>query len=107
MSWRVFTFFLFIYLAIVLLSGVLSEAYIGSNETTIIGYLLRPPTPQYTDPVSGIVTTLATSADFMAAFFRAIFLELPIFYGEYQIIRIFILTVAGGVILYLVFLGRK
>lgn len=107
MSWRVFTFILFIYIIIVMLSGIMSEAYFGSNETTIVDYLIRPETPTYTNPIGGITSTFAVSAGFITALFKAIFLDLPIFYGEYQIVRILILTVAMGAIIYLVVLGPK
>ena len=107
MSWRVIAGLLFLYIIVVLLTGMLTEMYWGSNETTIVDYMLRPETPTYNNPVGGIAVTFATSAGFISALFKALFLESPIFYGEYQIIRILILVVAISVIVYWVISGRQ
>jgi hypothetical protein len=107
MSWRVIAGLLFLYIVVVLLTGVLTEVYFGTNETTIIDYMLRPETPTYNNPVGGISATFATSAGFMSALFKALFLESPLFYGDYQIIRILILVVAISVIIYWVISGRQ
>jgi hypothetical protein len=107
MSWRVITGLLFLYIIVVLLTGVMTETYYGANETTVIDYLVRPETPTYNNPVGGISATFATSAGFMQALFKALLLESPIFAGEYVIIRIIILCVAAGVIIYWVISGRQ
>ena len=107
MSWRVITGLLFLYIMVVLLTGALTETYYGANETTVIDYLIRPETPTYNNPVGGISQTFATSAGFISAFFKALLLESPIFYGDYFIVRVLILTVAAGVIIYLVISGRQ
>jgi len=107
MSWRVITGLLFLYIMVVLLTGVMTEVYMGSNETTIIDYMVRPETPTYNNPVGGISTTFATSAGFIGAVFKALLLESPIFANEYMIIRVLILTVAAGVMVYWVISGRQ
>jgi hypothetical protein len=98
MSWRVFAGLFFMYILIVLLSGIMSETYMSSNDTTIFGLILRPQTPSYTNPVGGISSTFSVTADYISAFFRALFLDFPIFSGEYAIVRILILCVVAGVI---------
>jgi hypothetical protein len=107
MSWRVITGLLFLYILVVLLTGILTKTYYGANETTVIDYLVRPETPTYNNPVGGISATFATSAGFMSALFKALLLESPIFADEYVIIRILILCVAAGVIIYWVISGRQ
>jgi hypothetical protein len=107
MSWRVITGILFAYIMLVLLSTVATEIWIGSNETTIIDYMVRPETPTYNNPVGGISQTFVTSAGFMTALFKALWLESPLWSGEYQIIRWLALTVTMGVCVYWVVSGRQ
>lgn len=107
MSWRVITGLLFLYIVVVLLTSVLTEVYWSDNETTIIDYMLRPETPTYNNPVGGISVTFATSAGFIGALFKALFLESPIFNNEWMIVKYLILTVTLGVIIYWVISGRQ
>jgi hypothetical protein len=92
---------------IILISGIMTETYMSSNQTTLFSLILSPPTPSYTNPVGGISSTFSVSAAWIQAFFAAIFLDFPIFSGEYVIIRVLILTVAGGIIVYQVISGIK
>jgi hypothetical protein len=107
MSWRVIAGLLFLYLVVILLSGVMTETYFSGNGTSVFSTLLQPQTPAYTNPIGGISVTLSVTANWLAAFFQAIILDFPIFSGPYVIVRIFILVVAGGVIVYQVLSGIK
>jgi len=92
---------------VVLLSGVMTEAYYGDNATTIVSLIIRPQTPSYTNPVGGISSTFSVTSAWIGAFFQALFLDFPIFDGPYQIVRILILTTAMGVLAYQVISGIK
>jgi len=106
MSWRVISGLLFLYLMVVFLTTILTKVW-SSNETTIMDFLVRPETPTYNNPVGGISQTFAASVGFIGALFKALLLESPIFDGPYVIVRIMILTVAAGVIIYWVISGRQ
>ena len=107
MSWRVISGLLFLYIMVVLLTSVLTEIYWGSNETTILDFIVRPETPTYSNPVGGISQTFVTSANFIGALFKALLLESPIFNGAAVMIRLMILVVAAGVIVYWVIFAGK
>jgi hypothetical protein len=107
MSWRVIAGLLFLYVIIILLSGVATETYFGGNSSTIVSLILTPPTPSYTNPIGGISTTFSIAQAWLNAFLQAMFLDFPIFYGPYQIVRILILCVFGGVIVFQVISGIR
>lgn len=107
MSWRVITGLLFLYILIILISGIMTETYMSSNQTTLFSLILTPPTPAYTNPVGGISVTFSVAAAWFNAFLGAILLDFPIFSGPYLIVRILILCVAGGIIVFQVVSGIK
>jgi hypothetical protein len=100
--WKVFAGLIFFWIILALLCGVMTLTYFGTNETNIASILLTPQTPSYTNPIGGITATFSVSANYMTAFFNAMFLNFPIFDGPYQIIRILFLTVIIGVLVALV-----
>jgi hypothetical protein len=107
MSWRVFTGLLMLYLIVVLLTSVMTEVYISSNETTIFDLLSRPSMPAYTNPVGGISMIISVTGEWVGAIFNAFTLSSPLFSGAYQIVRWFILCVFIGILIYQIFGGVR
>lgn len=100
--WKIFAGLLFFYIILILLCGVMTNLYMGSNETTIVSILMAPQTPAYTNPVGGITATFSVTSDYMSAFWKAMWLDFPIFAGEYAIFRVLFLTIIIGVVIALV-----
>lgn len=107
MSWRVITGIIFAYIMLVLLTTIFTEVWLGDNETTMMDFLSRPEAPTYNNPVGGISQTFVTSSDFITALFKAIWLDSPIWSGEYQIVRWLVLSITIGVVVYWVISGRQ
>lgn len=101
--WKVFAGLIFFWIILALLCGVITKVYFGDNETNIVSILLTPQTPSYTNPVGGITMTFSVTQKYMAAFFKAMFLDYPaLFPGPWQIFRIFFLVIIMGVLVALV-----
>lgn len=107
MSWRVITGLLFAWVITALLCGGLTLTYFGTNNTNLISLILSPQTPSYTNPVGGISTTVSTSAQWISAFFSAMFFDFPLFTGDYAIIRVLILTIFIGILAVQILQGIK
>jgi len=107
MSWRLFAGWLLFYLLVILISGVASDTYMSSNQTSIISTLLQPQMPAYTNPVGGITSMFSVTAAWVSAFMAAISLDFPIFSGAYQILRLGFLTFIMGGLVYLVITGVR
>lgn len=100
--WKVFAGLFFLWVLIGLLCGVMTNLYFGSTETTLVSLLMSPETPAYTNPVGGITQTYSVTAAYMTAFYQMVFLDFPIFDGQWAIIRILMLSVIVGVLIALV-----
>jgi len=100
--WKVFAGLLFLWIILALLGGATSGLYFGSNETNIISVLMAPQTPAYTNPVGGITATFSVTQQYMSVLWQAMWLDFPMFQGEYAIVRILFLVIIIGVVVALV-----
>jgi hypothetical protein len=100
--WKVFAGLFAMYVLIGLLCGVMTNLYFGTNETTLVSLLMTPETPAYTNPVGGITQTYSVTAAYMGAVYQMMFLDFPIFSGEFAIVRVLLLSVSIGVLIALV-----
>jgi len=100
--WKIFAGLFFLWVLIGLLCGVMTNLYFGSNQTTLVSLLMTPETPSYTNPVGGITSTFSVTASYMSAIFQMIFLDFPIFDGQWAIVRILLMSIAIGVLIALV-----
>ena len=100
--WKVFAGLLFFWIVIALMCGVMTKVYFSDNQTNIISVLMTPQTPAYTNPVGGITMTFSVAQTYMSAIWSAMWLDFPIFYGQWAIFRVLFLVIIIGVIMALV-----